>query len=60
MLKSFPLIHIFVALVISLKTTLRQSAGETAIEGLSGAVHGRASGLSLRKKNSLNLLLAKT
>jgi len=48
MLKSLPFIQIFVALEISLKTTLRQSAGETAMDGLSGAVDGRASGLSLR------------
>jgi len=45
---SRPLIQISVAAEILLKTTLRQSAGETAIEELSGAVHGRASGFNLR------------
>jgi hypothetical protein len=44
--KSLPLIHISVALSILLKTTLRQSAGETAMDEFSGAVQGRASGFS--------------
>ena len=48
MLKSLPLIHTSVAFSILLNTTLRQSAGETAIDEFSGAVQGRASRLSLR------------